>query len=527
MVALALVLTFTQCKKETEKPTAAEEKVFVTLTATYGQSGEKTDFTPGNGSFVWSNGEEEYIFVGGSLHEGNFGVLHGTGTGTGSMGFSGYLTSMPENGETLYFFYLGKGTTEENMSTPLDFSIQDGTLENLTNNHVAIGHTTFNGAFNFNVALSMAVSFAYFDISGFVNSSNEAETVRLYGNDVYSTATVNYQDGTITGSTKGNINLGTANAGKYVALIPSTTDLTTLKFDSNSKTGSITFLRGIQAGRYYVAQGGTALNVEATTDHVFSVSSTTTVRFAPGNLQYKSGEGWRFAEHQWGYIGAWDASDWVDLFGWGTWGRGGNPLNTSATNTEYTWTSDFDGTISNDNHTGWRTLTKDEWAYVFTTRTTTSGIKYAKAKVNDVCGVIILPDNWDSGTYPLNYANNGSVDYTTVADISDISETDWNNSFEPNGAVFLPAAGGRGTTNVSNVGSNGGYWSSTMKDSKSAYIATFSKTRLSTGGGRRAEPREIGALGPLRICLTDRNSIMKDVATGGLRVACLVITIEI
>lgn len=34
MVALALVLTYTQCKKETEKPAATEEKVFVALTAT-------------------------------------------------------------------------------------------------------------------------------------------------------------------------------------------------------------------------------------------------------------------------------------------------------------------------------------------------------------------------------------------------------------------------------------------------------------------------------------------------------------
>ena len=34
MVALALVPTYTQCKKETEKPAATEEKVFVALTAT-------------------------------------------------------------------------------------------------------------------------------------------------------------------------------------------------------------------------------------------------------------------------------------------------------------------------------------------------------------------------------------------------------------------------------------------------------------------------------------------------------------
>ena len=40
--------------------------------------------------------------------------------------------------------------------------------------------------------------------------------------------------------------------------------------------------------------------------------------FSQGNLQYKDGTGWRFAEHQWDFVGAWNTSDWVDLFGWGT-----------------------------------------------------------------------------------------------------------------------------------------------------------------------------------------------------------------
>ena len=282
MAALALVLTFTQCKKETVTP-VADEGIFVTLNATYGQSGEKTDFTPGDGSFVWSSGVEEYIFVGGSQHEGNFGVLQGTGNGNSSMSFSGYLTSMPENGETLHFFYLGKGTSTA--KSTLDFSNQDGTLENLTNNHVAIGHTTFNDTFEFDVTFSMMVSFAYFNTSAFVNSSSNAETVYLQGDDVYSSATVDYQNGTITGNANESINIGQAASGVYVALIPSTTSGTTLNFRSFSKTASMTFLSGIQAGKYYSKKNGNALDVEA------SPATTNTVNLASLTSDYEAKSG--------------------------------------------------------------------------------------------------------------------------------------------------------------------------------------------------------------------------------------------
>ena len=54
------------------------------------------------------------------------------------------------------------------------------------------------------------------------------------------------------------------------------------------------------------------------------------MRFTKGNLQYNKGNGtWRFAEHQYDYIGDSNANiddpgfnGWVDMFGWGT---GTNP----------------------------------------------------------------------------------------------------------------------------------------------------------------------------------------------------------
>lgn len=74
-----------------------------------------------------------------------------------------------------------------------------------------------------------------------------------------------------------------------------------------------------------------------------------------------------------------------------------------------------------------------------------------------VNGVILLPDNWSSSYYSLSDASIWSVSFY----INNISQSDWTSKLEANGAVFLPAAGYRGETYVSNVGSYGNYWSVT------------------------------------------------------------------
>lgn len=99
VAALALTLGLSQCKKA-ETP-ITDEGVRITLTAGYG--GDRTAFTPSTGAFVWSSGTTEYIYVGGSAHSSCLGVLSGTGSGTGSMAFSGTLTTMPNDGRGQYW----------------------------------------------------------------------------------------------------------------------------------------------------------------------------------------------------------------------------------------------------------------------------------------------------------------------------------------------------------------------------------------------------------------------------------------
>lgn len=196
------------------------------------------------------------------------------------------------------------------------------------------------------------------------------------------------------------------------------------------------------------------------------MSDTQQVWFSQGNLQYNGGNStWRFAEHQYDYVGSWNTTEWVDLFGWGAWTESSpNPTNTSTTNSDYSFEStDFDQTLHGSD--AWRTLTKDEWVYLFNTRIDAAS-KKGHGKVNNVTGMILLPDEWtlpDGLTFTA-----GNSSWANVYTLEQWAQ------MEASGAVFLPAAGQRNETTVGIVGMNGIYWSSTFLDSNNAYRLTFS-----------------------------------------------------
>ena len=228
---------------------------------------------------------------------------------------------------------------------------------------------------------------------------------------------------------------------------------------------------------------------------VFSVGENTQVHFSQGNLQYQaSTQTWRFAENQYDLIGSDNSnisasySGWIDLFGWGT---GDNPTNASWEYADYQTYVDW-GTnaISNGGNEAnlWRTLTTDEWVYLFCTRTNAASL-FGLGSVNGINGTIILPDNWVTsedasftasatqglaglGGYFENY-NGDNFSHNTY------TEEQWE-VMEQRGAVFLPAAGIRGGTNVVNVGSSGSYWSSTPKGTEDAYDLSFNSDYLSS-----------------------------------------------
>lgn len=226
---------------------------------------------------------------------------------------------------------------------------------------------------------------------------------------------------------------------------------------------------------------------EGAINGLFSVSDTQKVWFSKGNLQYNSiSDTWRFADNQYDYIGN-DNSNispnyehWIDLFGWGTSGHAHGaisyePWSTSTNNSEYwAYGNQYNHLNPNNGEVGqadwgynaisnggdqnqiWQTLKSREWEYVFQTRETVSGIRFAKACINDCNGVILLPDDWDSAYYPLNNADKPSANYTS----NPIELSDWYESLESHGAVFLPASGYRTGTTMYYVNDRSFYWSS-------------------------------------------------------------------
>lgn len=194
---------------------------------------------------------------------------------------------------------------------------------------------------------------------------------------------------------------------------------------------------------------------------VFSVSADKQVSFAPGNLQYQaSTKTWRFAENQYDYIGEDNVNisdsciGWIDLFGWGT---GNNPTNASADDSDYSTFVDW-GTniIGADTPNTWRTLTSDEWRYLFVIRTNADKL-FGFGTINGVCGMIILPDNFSkpsfiSWTPGVKEAKDWSANTYTLDQWSTLQAI---------GAVFLPASGIRSGLDMYSVQGYGCYWSAT------------------------------------------------------------------
>lgn len=223
------------------------------------------------------------------------------------------------------------------------------------------------------------------------------------------------------------------------------------------------------------------------------------VYFSQGNLQYQASTNtWRFAENQWDFVGTQNPSSgqpsggtisgsdnyyisqtysgWIDLFGWGTSGYNHGavcyqPWSISESVNEYraygsVYNNLYDQTgqadwgcnsISNGGNVTntWRTLAEDEWGYVLNNRITSSGIRYAKAQLNNINGLILLPDDWDDSYYSLNHTNSSGASYT----INIISSSQWS-TLEQHGAIFLPASGFRVGTSIYGMGSSGYYYSS-------------------------------------------------------------------
>ena len=524
ITALVLALGLTQCKKEGQNMPADENgNVSITLDVK-GNGNSRFDVNTTTGAVTYQSGDVVYVvsagtFIGTLTHDGNH--------------FSGSILE-PTEGEPLYFYFLGNTPPVEALTQGISETCSV-IISDQTNRLPAIecapsNETYTEGTTTFTAKLRNKCALVKFDVT---SASASATCMTGFNN----TVTIAFADASFTyGMTgEGEIKLPNGSGEKWAILLPQETLEAGEAGSAYSADGFYTGTRGaipaITENSFLTT--GIPVTVDNSTNSGGIIDSKFTVDaygnqvcFSQGNLQFQgSTQTWRFALHQWDFVG--DAtngnvfegnikcdnglidsnySGWIDLFGWGTSGYnhgatcyqpwstnsnaassyyayGQSSYNLYNNNGQADWGYNAIANGGNIENCGWRTLKREEWEYVFNTRTTASGIRYAKAVVNTVPGVILLPDNWVESTCTLNNTNSSDSDFTG----NTITTDDWNNLFEANGAIFLPAAGYRNGKSIYNTGESnrwGMYWSSTRGkitygatgNSISAYKWRFSST---------------------------------------------------
>ena len=209
--------------------------------------------------------------------------------------------------------------------------------------------------------------------------------------------------------------------------------------------------------------------------NVFSVSSTTRVTFASGNLTYTSG-GWAIAQNSWEYSNT--------VYG----------LNVGSHH--FTWNQVFKAADSGNSNIqddiknrlgySWRALSRDEWRYLLgykgTPSRTVSWHRYAKIKgaepgIEDKRYLLIFPDLFRETDWTAAMGQKPSATAFDGAGQESIAYTESNfAAMQTAGIVILPAAGlhyNGDSPTWHDEGLAGYYWTSTPQTKDDAYYVYF------------------------------------------------------
>ncbi len=239
----------------------------------------------------------------------------------------------------------------------------------------------------------------------------------------------------------------------------------------------------------------------------FLIGENKKIRFSKGNLQFNASKGthktaddkllqgtWQFAEHQWDVIGKGNEkisqsyNGFIDLFGWGTsgWASGAKayqPWSTSTSYDDYYPGGDRNNSLINaytkadwgqynaisnggDKPGRWRTLTTQEWRYLFQHN------KWTVGKIEGKMCFLFIPEKV-SGLVELSCEKSESCSFTESEYGKNKFTAEEFKKYEDQGVVALPCGGYRNGTSLNYVGSYGYYWSSSACNGNYAYDFCF------------------------------------------------------
>ena len=521
LMAFALAMMMSQCKKNEGQTTSNDKVVTITLDVKQNK-GSKVVVNPNTGTVDFETGDKIYVGSGGKY----VGFLTHNGTN-----FVGNITNPTEN-QPLQFYFLGNVTPQETLSAgtteECSVIISDQTEHLPVISCAASNENYVSGVTAYSAHLLNKCALVKFNVT---TPSNSPICITGMKNKV----TVDFTQNTMTPSMDGEgvimLPAGSGeNVEKWAILLPQEALEEGEEGSAYSEDGNYTGIRPeipTITENGYLAEGITMI-LDVGTAPVGAINGLFTINengdqvyFSKGNLQYQASTNiWRFAENQWDFVGSTvtqggkpggtvsgssnhlvssDYNGWIDLFGWGTSGFNHGavcyqPWSISETESDYyaygmetsnlydqTGQADwgYNAIINGGNEQNiWRTLANNEWYYIFYSRTTSLGIRYAKGQINGIKGIILFPDNWNS-SYTLN--NYNMIDAAFESNVIDADV--WYTIFEENGAVFLPVTGSRDGNVVHNNLWIGSYWTSTRQLIDSARYIEFSYGNISLNAG--------------------------------------------
>ena len=532
LLAFALLLGMTQCKKNVETITPLSNTVHITINV---DDGSKADVNTTTGEVDYADGDVIYV--------GNNGAYCGYLTYDGSV-FSGDIA--PTSGDDtdyLHFYFMGnKGGTS---GAPTSVDIIDQRSQYPVISYGRSSSLYNSGTTSYHATLLNKCALVKFSITG-VDTDKDI-TIKGMNNTV--TVNFNANKGTTTGepytfdqSGNGEIKLhaSTTNAERWAILLPQS-EVTAATANAPGYTTSSNFTVPAISDNGFDTDGVT---ITLKSDGSFTVNSDgKRVIFAPGNLQYTiSSSTWSFMEHQYttvettgdNEIGVdYSNRDIVSLFFWGASGythtngevncypnrtvydAAASSANGDASANLYDYNGIADwGRAANyaqlGGYNNWRTLKADdgnsgknnEWDYIMNSRETgitisntiaggytTENARYGKAIINvapnnlnngtaddGVFGFILLPDTY-AGPFETNQGNLttsgikwGKLNDATINDALKFTKctADGWATLEAAGCVFLPAAAYRSNQRIYPVGATLCYWSSSSNGTSNA-----------------------------------------------------------